>query len=42
MTTCKTVTVGGKEIGIYICEVEFSGENTKGKDSAYENFETMG
>ena len=34
-----TVVAGGKEIGIYICQVEFSEQNTKSENWAYENFE---
>jgi hypothetical protein len=34
-----TVIARGKEIGIYICHVEFSEQNTKSEDWAYENFE---
>lgn len=33
-----TVVAGGKEIGIYICRVKFSVNNTKGKDIACANF----
>lgn len=33
------MVVGGKEVGIYICQVEFSEENSKSKDGAHENFE---
>ncbi|TKB06590.1 helix-turn-helix transcriptional regulator [Desulforhopalus sp. IMCC35007] len=34
-----TVVAGGKEIGVYICQVEFCEQNTKSEDWAYENFE---
>ncbi len=37
--SCNTVVSGGREIGIYICQVEFSEQNTKREDWAYENFE---
>jgi transcriptional regulator with XRE-family HTH domain len=34
-----TVVAGGKEVGIYICQVTFSAQNTKSEDWAYENYE---
>ncbi|MBU0944717.1 MAG: helix-turn-helix transcriptional regulator [Proteobacteria bacterium] len=34
-----TVVAGAKEIGIYVCQVEFSEQHTKSEDWAYENFE---
>jgi hypothetical protein len=34
-----TVIAGGKEIGVYICQVTFSEEKTKSDGWAYENYE---
>lgn len=34
-----TVSIGGKEIGVYICQVTFSAEKSHSHDRAYENYE---